>query len=82
MKTHIIRIGNSQGIRIPKPFLKQAGLDGEVDIQVKDGSLVVCRGGRPRAGWAAAFRQMAQRGDDVLLDESLPATSWEKEWEW
>jgi hypothetical protein len=36
MKTRIIPIGNSQGIRIPKPLLEQAGLSGEVEIRAKD----------------------------------------------
>jgi hypothetical protein len=30
MKTRIVRIGNSRGIRIPKPLLEQTGLHGEV----------------------------------------------------
>jgi antitoxin MazE len=32
MKTRIVAIGNSQGIRIPKPLLEQTGLFGEVEI--------------------------------------------------
>ena len=32
MKTNIIRIGNSKGIRLPKPILKQCGLDDGVEI--------------------------------------------------
>ena len=39
MKTRIVRIGNSRGIRIPKPLIEQAGLGDEVEISVKDGSL-------------------------------------------
>ncbi len=30
MKTRVVKIGNSQGIRIPKPLLEQTGLEGEV----------------------------------------------------
>jgi antitoxin MazE len=72
MKTHIVRIGNSQGVRIPKPLLEQTGLSGEVEISVQDGSLVIKRAHKPRAGWAKAFKEMAERGDDVLLDEGAP----------
>jgi len=38
----------------------------------------------PRAGWEEGFRQMAKRGDDRLLDASLPALTRfdEDEWEW
>ena len=39
---------------------------------------------KPRAGWEAAFKEMAERGDDKLLDGDLPSlTSWdEEEWNW
>jgi antitoxin MazE len=84
MKTRIVRIGNSQGIRIPKPLLEQTGLSGEVDLSVRSASLVIRPARRPRTGWAAAFREMAKRGDDALLDEGAPLlTAWdEDEWEW
>jgi len=83
MKAKIVRIGNSRGLRIPKPLLEQTGLSGEVEIQVKDQSLVISALPRRRSGWEPAFDAMAERGDDALLDE-LPITSpWdEAEWEW
>jgi antitoxin MazE len=84
MKTHIVRIGNSKGVRIPKPLLEQTGLGGEVEITAEDGSLVIRPVKKPRDGWARAFQEMARRGDDALLDEVAPAlSSWdEDEWEW
>jgi len=84
MKTRIVRIGNSRGVRIPKPLLEQAGLGGDVQIRVEGRRLVIEPARRPRAGWAAAFREMAKRGDDALLDDVPPAaTKWdEEEWEW
>ena len=69
MKTSIIRIGNSRGIRIPKPLLQQTGLSGEVEMRAQNGSLVIRAAKKPRAGWAAAFGEMASRGHDGLLDE-------------
>jgi antitoxin MazE len=84
MKTHIVRIGNSQGIRIPKLLLEQTGLHGDVEITAEDGSLVIRPVKKPRDGWASAFQEMARRGDDALLDEVPPTlSSWdEDEWEW
>jgi antitoxin MazE len=84
MKTRIIRIGNSRGVRIPKPLLEQTGLQGEVEIHAEDGSLVIRPARRPREDWAAAFEKMARRGDDALLDAETPTlSSWdEDEWEW
>ncbi len=84
MKIRIVSIGNSKGIRIPKPILEQTGLRDEVEISVEGDSLVIRPSKKPRAGWAAALRKMAQRGDDALLDETASAlSSWdETDWEW
>jgi antitoxin MazE len=82
MRARIIRVGNSHGIRIPKPLLEQCGLSGDVEIGVSKGSLVIRSAKRPRAGWAEAFQAMAERGDDRLLDPET-ATTWdrnEREW--
>src|SRR5690349_9214637 len=49
MKARIVRIGNSQGIRIPKPLLEEAGLPDEVELEVEGDCLVVRAAGRPRA---------------------------------
>jgi len=82
MKARIVRIGNSQGLRIPKPLLEQTGLRDEVEIAVRGNALVISAIMRPRAGWAEAFRAMATRGDDKLLDETR-LTRWdEDEWQW
>ena len=84
MRTRIIRIGNSQGIHIPKQLLKQTGLSGEVEITAEDGCLMIRPARWPRAGWAEALREMARRGDDALLDDAPPSLSgWDAgEWEW
>jgi antitoxin MazE len=84
MKTRIVAIGNSRGIRIPKLLLEQTGLAGEVEIRADRQSLVIRPVKKPRAGWAAAFRKMAARGDDALLDDAPPSLSrWdEDEWQW
>jgi antitoxin MazE len=84
MKTRIVRIGNSQGIRIPKPLLEEAGLQDEVDLSAEDGTLIIRPVRNTRAGWAEAFQEMARHGDDALLDDVPPTLSdWdEEEWEW
>jgi antitoxin MazE len=81
VKTHIVKIGNSQGVRIPKALLEQSGLKGEVTLEVTDGSIVIRPVRRPREGWEAAFAQMAAEGDDWLLDEDLHDLP-DEPWEW
>jgi antitoxin MazE len=83
MKAKIVRIGNSQGLRIPKLLLEQTGMEGEVEIRVKDRSLVISPLCDRRVDWEPAFEAMAAAGDDRLLDELPIATEWdEAEWEW
>ena len=82
-RTRIVKIGNSQGVRIPKPVLEQLGLSGEVELLVDGGQLVIRNVQRPRAGWASQFEQMAVNGDDALLDPDITASHWdEDEWTW
>jgi antitoxin MazE len=84
MKTNVIRIGNSRGIRIPKALLEQCHLRDEVELEVQNGHLVVRPVVKPRGGWDKAFRRMAHHRGDALLDQkSLPLTDWDKtEWQW
>lgn len=84
MKSRIVKIGNSRGVRIPKLLIEETGLGEEVEIQVEGNRLIIAPAGRPRANWATSFRKMARAGDDVLIDGDLQVrTAWEKdEWEW
>ena len=81
MKTHLIKIGNSQGIRIPKLLLEQAHLHDQVEVEAHNDRLVI-RALSPREGWEDQFATMAQCGDDKLLAPES-ATKWDaEEWEW
>ena len=84
MKTRIVRVGNSKGLRIPKALLEQTGLAGEVEITVSRNALVIRPLARPRAGWDAAFAEMARHGDDSPPDcDANFEHSFDKEdWEW
>ena len=82
MKTRIIRIGNSRGIRIPKPLLEQAGLGEEVELRVVDSGIFIERTSCPRAGWSEAASLLHERGEDGLLDEPTTTEFDETEWTW
>jgi len=81
MKTRIVSIGNSQGIRIPKPLLEQAGLEGDVELHAEQGRIVIASVRRARAGWAEAAAELHARGEDGLIETPTPAFDAE-EWEW
>jgi antitoxin MazE len=84
MRARIVKIGNSQGIRIPKPLLEQLKINEEVDIEIENNRIIIRPVTRPRAGWDAAFQKMAENGDDVLIEGQQALThSWdETEWQW
>ena len=81
-KTHIVRIGNSQGIRVPKALLEQAQLPEEVELYAQRGRLVVRGARRPRAGWAEAARAMCERSRDRLLDAPTGTRFDQDDWTW
>lgn len=84
MKTNIVQIGNSKGIRLPKSVLEQCHLTGSVELLVEGNVLTVRPIHAPRNGWSEAFSEMARNKDDKPLDEDTSlATEWDKaEWRW
>jgi len=82
MRTRLVRIGNSRGVRIPKLLLEQAGLEDEVELRVVEHGIVIESVRTPRAGWEEAARLVRERGEDGLLDEPTPTRFDETEWEW
>jgi antitoxin MazE len=82
MKAHIVRIGNSRGIRLPKALLQEAQLEDEVELQAEPGRILISKTAKPRAGWAEAARRMRARGHDLLLDLPTPTQFDKEEWKW
>jgi len=82
MKTRLVRIGNSRGIRLPKPLIEEAGLEEEVELRVREGAILILPSRSPRAGWAESARELRERGTDRLLDAPTPTRFEEEEWEW
>lgn len=83
VSTRIVKIGNSQGIRIPKLLLDQLNLGEEVELEVLDNQLIVRAISYPRRNWDQQFRSMAEHSDDRLVDQpTVSLTAWDDEWEW
>lgn len=82
VRARIIRIGNSRGIRIPKAILEECGLEDTVELQAREGKLVVKSAGMARQGWEEAYRRMAEAREDAPLGQPI-ATDWDKtQWRW
>lgn len=71
MKTKIVRVGNSRGIRIPKLLLEQAGIERDVILEAKEDEIVIrAAKAHPRAGWEEA----------LIADPPRSLTKEEREW--
>lgn len=82
MKTQIIKIGNSKGIRIPKALIEQSNLDGEVELIVVDEGLLIKSSDKPRTNWEKAFKEMSENDEDELIIKDS-SNNFEKEnWQW
>jgi antitoxin MazE len=84
VKSQIVKIGNSRGIRIPKVLLDQVKFSDDIEVEVQGDKLIIRSVRSSRQGWDDQFIEMARHGDDKLLDSELVnPSSWDKdEWEW
>jgi antitoxin MazE len=69
MRLELTRIGNSRGIRIPKPLIAQCGLGDVVEVSVTPECLVIAPHRSPRAGWKEAFASSHSPENEMLLNQ-------------
>ncbi|MFZ3048474.1 MAG: AbrB/MazE/SpoVT family DNA-binding domain-containing protein, partial [Desulfatirhabdiaceae bacterium] len=84
MRARVIKIGNSQGLRIPKSLLLQTGIMNDVEIEVEKNQIIIRPIKNARDGWDDAFKLMGEKGDDEILiaEKSIPHSWDEEEWQW
>jgi len=85
MATTLIKIGNSQGVRIPKSIIEQAGLENkQLEFKILDDGLLIQPQKKARQNWKQQFEKFAQvdeltQTDQDWLESPLIET---EEWEW
>jgi antitoxin MazE len=84
MRARVVKIGNSQGIRIPKTLLEQTGIMDDVELDIEKDKIIIRPISNPRLGWESAFKAMSDHHDDTLLngDENITHSWDEEEWQW
>ncbi|RPI01417.1 MAG: AbrB/MazE/SpoVT family DNA-binding domain-containing protein [Calditrichaeota bacterium] len=85
MIIQIVKIGNSQGIRIPKIILQESQIGNEVELIAEHEQIIIRSVKKARSGWDESFKTMAHNHDDKLLNEEQLSyqSSWDnEEWEW
>lgn len=80
MRLAVVSIGNSKGIRIPKTVLDKYQISNSVEVEMREGELVLRPVRKPREGWEEAFKKMHENGDDrLLIPDVFDDETWE-EW--
>jgi len=83
IQTELIRIGNSRGVRIPKPLIEECRLGDKVELRVQNDCLIISSARQPRSGWEELFRAAVPSLHDEALLEPLPANDFDrKAWNW
>jgi antitoxin MazE len=83
MRIELVRIGNSRGIRIPKPLIEQCGFGDTVELRVEQDRLIIAPDRAPRQGWKEAFAATGSSAPDALLLEALRPNEFDaEEWTW
>lgn len=83
MKIKVIKIGNSKGVRIPKPFLEQCGIEDEIEINVENENIIIHSPVNTRENWSVQFQAMAENVDDNLfISDSLENDFDADDWDW
>jgi antitoxin MazE len=82
MRLKLTRIGNSRGIRIPKPLIEQCGFDDVVELRVTPEGLVIAPHRAARHGWREAFCASPPAEQEMLLDGASSNAFDGEEWKW
>ena len=82
MKAELIRIGNSRGIRIPKPLIEQCGFGDEVELRVDKECLIISPERPARQGWEERFCAAGSAAQDEVLLDAGASDFDRKEWQW
>lgn len=82
MKSQIIQIGNSQGVRLPKALLEESGISGEIDLVLHEEGILIRGVQRKRDGWADELKAMLDKEEDEISD-AVALTDFDvKQWQW
>lgn len=77
MKTSIIRIGNSKGIRLSKMLLEKYKIEDEVELVLEPEAIIIRPVTKPRHDWEAAFAKIKDTGEEpLLIDDVLDENDW------
>ncbi len=69
MKTKLVKIGNSKGVRIPKSLIDEAGLTDEIELMLQNKEIVLKSVSTPRETWADRYKKELEKEDTSQKEE-------------
>lgn len=72
MHIPIVKIGNSQGIRLPKMLLDRYQLGDSIELELKDDCIVMKPSPAVREGWSSAFQQAGEQEIEEVMPDFFP----------
>ena len=80
MKTSIIKIGNSKGLRLSKTILEKYNIKDKVELILEEGQIILKPIASPRENWENEFKKMRENGDAKLLMNDVFDDENHEEW--
>jgi antitoxin MazE len=84
MNLDLIDIGNSKGIRLPKPVIEACGIEKTMQLVIEDGKIIITPIKALRAGWNDAFKKpKTDKLDSVITEFSEISNDFDQnDWTW
>lgn len=79
MRSTLRKIGNSRGVLIPASLLAACEIDGEIEMHLEGGRIVIEPVSTPRAGW---FDQFQPDADEDVWKDMEETDKETEEWKW
>jgi len=82
MRTKLIKIGNSKGIRLSSTLINQFDLKEEIILESTDKGILISPAKTPRQGWEEQFKSSVKKPGKVDAWNNFPNNFDEEEWAW
>lgn len=82
MRTKLIKIGNSKGVRLSRTLIEQYDLKENIVLEPTDNGILISSGKASRLGWEEQFKTAAKKSDKTNPWQHISNKFDEEEWTW
>lgn len=70
ISTKLVKDGNSVAVRIPKTALAMSGLRDEVNMEIREGQIILTSAKLPRSDWSERIAKVLAANPDALSPDA------------